>query len=217
MTTIATVPIVADVMGALLPEVYRPNCCIAATRIACHVFEQLGVRADPMVVMTCAFSPGWARYVIQHDGATPPRDEWRDDVWSVGLGVPDDEPPPPGTYPADASVFNGHMIALLTFDSGQRVIVDPSLGQGHRPDHDLPLPQVGIVPLRPSESFEPRDQIVRYDPESGVALMYQRMADPPEYEHATDWAGMRVGMVAAHTLHLVRRRIETCHAPSGAA
>ncbi len=217
-TLFAVVTELAEAIAPLLQQHYQPNCCIAATRIATLALAPFGVQAEPVVVKAAFLSPGWRRFTDLH-GRYPRPDETLGDIWSVGLGVEPDADDPDAQLPPDATAFVGHMVALLPVPNtgGLRIIFDPSMGQAHRPDKGIPVPQVGIISVPPTVRWsEIGDQRTGEDPTSGVLLCYERIASPVDYTQARDWIGPHILRHALSLVATLEGRLR-CRDTSGAA
>jgi hypothetical protein len=115
---------------------YRPDCCIAATRILLSVADYFRLTALPLCVQATVFNPVMSQR-LEHEAM--PSQEEAERSWfpagchSVGLGVPGDSEP---------GRWQGHLVAVV-----ERHLLDITLDQASRPQHGIVLPAVCVCPL----------------------------------------------------------------------
>lgn len=112
---------------------FRPDCCIAATRIAVTVFERLGFSAHPQPTRLRVWNRAlWERIA----SGEPLGGTFRPGEWSVGIGYGKDP-----LRPLDEKAFDGHLVAVVD----DKFIVDLSFGQTSRPQKGLLTPPVMTI------------------------------------------------------------------------
>ena len=113
----------------LLAEHFRPDCCIAATRVACGVLNKLGFDARPQPAQLTVYTKKlWKRVENQTFGAP-----FLPGEWSVGVGFGED--------PRSTKGYAGHLVALCDF-----LLIDLSIGQASRPAKGIVLPPALFIP-----------------------------------------------------------------------
>lgn len=160
----------------LLAQTFKPDCCIAATRVAVHVLARLGFLAKPQPVQLMVYTRNLWRRVESNTFEHP----FLHGEWSVGVGFGEDK-----RYKEDPNWkgYNGHLVALCALplrpweprEEGPRklFLVDLSLGQASRPKKGIVLPQ-GIFIAGNKINI------------NKCVLMY-RPIDNPKFTEAPDW------------------------------
>lgn len=167
---------------------FRPDSCIACTRIALDVLAHFGVPAEPLPCRVVVFNPAM-KARCEREGRIPDVTEldlWieQDGAWSVGLGFANGQPG-----------YDGHLVAL----AHGRWLLDLSLDQASRPARGIELrPLVAEV----TPAFLSGQERLFVDP-NGCALWYERI-DNAKHLVAPDWTDQarRVELVAALILAL---------------
>ncbi len=121
----------------LLAQDFRPDCCIAATKVAVHVLTRLGFISKPQPTQLMVYTRKLWRRVESGTFHRP----MLDGEWSIGVGF-DPETGERG--------YIGHLVAICAKplrpweprDEGPRrlFLVDLSLGQASRPKKGIVLP-----------------------------------------------------------------------------
>ena len=163
----------------ILNQQYRPDCCIAATKIMMEVSDYFGIEARPQVVTTNVYNPIYARLFRENGG--PPNSnkqakEWFDKgAWSVCIGA---GKPKPGHW-------SGHLVGIFTTEAGKHLI-DLTINQANRPKKEIgPLESVHfLIPEEGKRLACPVGNcMVVYD------LINEEEAFP--FRSAPDWGGER--------------------------
>ncbi len=186
-----------DAALEVLPRLYRPDCCIAATRIACLVLgDRLHMRVRPLTVEAQVVNAALAaRDRLPLTDAEYRRWQAEDGSYWLTLGARDATPRP--------SHWPGHLVAVI-YD---RVLVDLTLAQGSRPARGIRLPaltvQVSADVLTGAEG-----RVVELD---GAVVAYHTRPADRSFAVARDWqeAGRHDAAV-----RLIRGRM-TYRAPGG--
>ncbi len=112
----------------LIAESFRPDCCIAATRVAVHVLTRLGFLAKPQPSQLMVYTRKlWHR--VENNTFDYP---FLHGEWSVGVGF-DPETGKQG--------YIGHLVAMCKAPRSKPMfLVDLSLGQASRPKKGIVLP-----------------------------------------------------------------------------
>jgi len=159
---------------------FRTDSCIATTRAVIRILKHFGITAYPLPVRVLIYNPGFVDALLRGDN--PPLDEgplfhaWcdRNKAWSVGVGVP---------VPGKVDGYEGHLIAALP---EQKIFIDASIDQAHRPQHGIFFegPIVGPLP----ENFKPENSFVglEFDSSNGCHMVYQPLENP-RWRVSPDW------------------------------
>lgn len=151
----------------LLAQNFRPDCCIAATRVAVHVLTRFGFVAKPQPAQCIVYTKKLWRRVGGDTFSYP----FQSGEWSVGLGFGWDKrfAEEPGS-----KGYDGHLVAFCSAPNSPVFIVDLSLGQAARPHKGIVLPPA---------LFTPKQKVTL----NGCVLMY-RAIDNPKFTESPDWA-----------------------------
>jgi hypothetical protein len=188
---------VMSVAPRLIAQRYRPDCCIAATRILQTVFRSLKSACRPLSVVTAVYNGPYMDWQALHGKYDPTTAEEVAQVqqsggWSVVLGL--DEPPrAPDRWP-------GHLVLL----AWECVIFDVALWQASRPHKGINLvPLVIQVPAGFVLGQETRACTV-----NGCDIHYEARPEDRSYEGARDWWDARRHFpVCAEILYEARRKL----------
>jgi hypothetical protein len=153
----------------LLPQYYRPDCCIAATAIAIDVLRDFHVRAIPFPVKVMVFNKAFAD-IIQKQGLLFVDDAQKIDpaAYSVGIGYTE------GTTKG----YNGHLVALAG-----NVLIDLTLPQTNRPQHDIRVTPF-VAPV--ADEFLHGDKPFIVENQIGNLLVYTKSSNT-DYLTSNDW------------------------------
>lgn len=160
----------------MILEEYRPDSCIASTRIGIAVLKELEVPASPLPVEVVAFNPTFSRIMAQ--GSAPEVAVADARAWSVGVS-PSAPPPRPGGWV-------GHLVILT---AGH--FVDLSLDQLSRPDKNLDL---GASPFPRPRGWPESGDWANFGDDAGVTMMYRPLSDQG-FRRAPDWKRRRPDLV----------------------
>jgi hypothetical protein len=155
---------------------FKQDSCIGSTRVAIRVLDYFDFHATPFPCIATVFNSKMVDCVER--GELPegqvPR-EWFEKTgsWSVGLGIAKDGNEDPV----------GHLVAVMP---NQRILVDASLDQASRPEHDIVLPSVFIA--RCSKRFVEcaQPQVYQADPGHG-SLIYTPKPYLRRYLESDNW------------------------------
>lgn len=131
---------------------FRPNCCIAATRIVLDVCTGLDIPAEPAVCEVLLFSPGWLKLrdkLKREPTVEEMNSELGHNAWSVGLGV-EDRPANarienPRQY-FDPTLWSGHLVTIARVGP-QPFLLDGTLKQAERPQYGILTPPFVFLPI----------------------------------------------------------------------
>lgn len=169
----------------------RVDVCIAGTAILLLVFRHFGfVAVEQPVTLMAMNERMWQAHQsdeIPEDLEERYRFFDRTGAWGVGLGYGTDGRPG----------FDGHLVVFL---KRAKLIIDVSILQTYRPEHDIIPPP--IVIHRVDESFVRGGVLVLQMP--GAVLAYQKLENDA-YRTASDWTVTELHRKAARALI---RRIE---------
>jgi hypothetical protein len=163
---------------------YRPDSCIATTRVIVDVARHYGITVVPQPVSVCAFNAKGAE-LLQ---ASVPLEQWPDDAHSVGVT---------GVGPSNPGTWNGHLIGLTDTH-----MLDGALDQMSRPAKGLCL--APLTARLPPEGWA-EDTGVKLE-EAGILLLYGRL-DNQEYRTSRNWSRRdpNVRHVTSRAIEEVRR------------
>lgn len=126
----------------LLRQSFKPDCCIAATRVAVHVLTRLGFTAKPQPTRLQIYTKKLWRRVEAGTFEQP----FQPGEWSVGLGYGEDKRI---TEEPGWKGYAGHLVAMC-FDHQKKpdvaFLVDLSLGQAARPHKGIDIPPALFTP-----------------------------------------------------------------------
>jgi hypothetical protein len=164
-----------DAAGRHLPRHYRPDCCIAATAIACDVLGGLHMRIAPLVVQVDILNPPLAAL----GRCAEDQDEYErlvreSGAWWITLGWRE---------ATGGTGWPGHLVALACGGC----VLDPTLPQASRPGKGIMLPPLAFAV---SADFiagrEPRVLEV-----NGCLLRYEAFPDDRSFTRSKDWQDPR--------------------------
>lgn len=186
---------VMDAACSILPKRYRPDSCIAATRILVDVLTELHVPVRPLAVTVHIFNQAFVERSDQEGRLPSGPDElncWLTEcgAWSIGLGELDpDSVPEPGRW-------NGHLAAV----AWGHILVDLTVAQANRPAKNINLPAL-VVHLNEEElTGQKRKAIAINDCE----VYYRARPENRSFLRAIDWQHPRRHDVATKILRKVR-------------
>lgn len=180
---------------------FRPDSCIASTRIVCRVLKEFGFEVEPFPVLVIIQNAAFQK--AASNGDIPPPDNklfyaWceRTGAWSVGVGFPD-----PDKSRADG--YGGHLVALLP---KHNMIVDSSIDQANRPQYSIHLPTVLVAEFAPEFLSEEGYRLCLRNDE-GCFMYYEKLVNPV-WRTAPDWVDTKrtkraVKAIIAHIERMV--------------
>lgn len=189
---------------------FKPNCCIAATRIMVDVLSAMDIPVMPIVCEVLLLSPGWVR-LREQLGREPTLDEQvhasGHDVWSVGLGAEDvAEDDPRREKPFDPTAWSGHLVAVAQVGP-LPFLLDATIRQAERVQYGIRTPRFVRLPIsnlpssvtRSCEGTPTLDQpggtlvaLSAPEPARGTQVfVYRRRAQWNPYRDAPDWSSLR--------------------------
>lgn len=173
---IAALSMAMDHAVPVIRRLYKPNCCIAATRVMLEVFHWLQVPARPLMVRCIVLNPALVAMggldtlagIKTSEGARPLVDGG---AWLIELGDPDHEALP-GQWP-------GHLVCCAF----GKVLCDLSLPQASRPHKGI-----NLIPM--ASEVAPiffTDEVGWKTTCNGSEVWYNRVPDDGGYKKARDW------------------------------
>lgn len=155
----------------ILPKLYKPDSCIATTRIAIDVLERFHFKVRPLTVEVSIYNPAYTAKERHPD--TPAEDEaWKSEgCWAVVLG--------------DESLGGtGHLAALVNEDS----LIDLTLPQANRPHKQIVLPPVVVTnfPAGFPAGLENDISVI-----NGCTVVYRARPAWHYYLRSKDWTHQR--------------------------
>lgn len=180
--------LLAEVRPAVL-GIYKPNSCIATTRVAVNILEYLGVKARPWpCALLVANKPG-ARLLV--DGYDLLPDELEQLRANGAFAV---EVAGTGAWDHVHGGWDGHMVALGEFDDGAWLL-DLSLDQARRSAH-----HIDVTPTAARVRSIPPDQPVVARVES--CLVRWTGIESDDWRQHREWR--RDDLTKPITGHLIR-------------
>ena len=152
---------------------YRPDCCIAATAILNEVLDYFRLTARPLSVIATVFNPVMSERLAQEGMPTleeAERDWFPKGCYSLAVGSGD---PEPGKWP-------GHLVTVL----GGQVLIDLTLDQADRPQHDILLPMPILAPCDP-DFLAGQARVAGIV--AGCRVVYEARPGDRSFERSNDW------------------------------
>lgn len=166
---------------------FRIDSCIASTSAVIKVLAHYQILARPYPVKAFVWNPAYVREVTAKN--FPPEDTaefraWCDmnGAWSVGLGfAPSDPKAPVG--------WEGHLVAAIPTAN---ILIDASIDQASRPQHDIHLERGDpvIAPVS-REWIEREHKGAEFHSDFGLVLHYEHDTKNLRYERSKDWLDYR--------------------------
>lgn len=146
---------------------FRPDCCIAGTRIALNVLDYFGIAAQPLPVEYLVMNEAFAKLAFRLK--RPPTKEEQDAVggWAVGVD----------TRPSETG-FGGHVVTVV-----KRLLVDLTVNQANRPHKHINLPS-GVAVELPKAFWQGGSAVTQA---GDSVLSYRLLASPADFTTAPDW------------------------------
>lgn len=172
----------ADAWEQMRPQVFTPDCCIAAVALGLRVFRHFGFYAQQLPVKATAmnqvwFNQVWQPYIVGEIERLPTESEMDEaGMYSVGLGQPGGVCAATG----DSTGWDGHLVMIIE----RKILVDPSASQMSRPDWAMEIPQTVIV----DDLGERFNEVGCLVEQEGAAIIHYRPdRKNTEYLTANDW------------------------------
>jgi len=162
--------VMALVSWRVLSQCYKPDCCIAATRVGIEALKPFGIAGRPMPTRTMVANEAYWLYV---EGKVPEPDSTArvliiDDTCDDGTGYP------------------GHLV-IVGKVKGVPFLLDLSVVQLDRPHKEIHVPPEGLLMLLPPTfEFKGEWAIPVVNPRGG-AILYGAHPNPPDYTKMADW------------------------------
>lgn len=165
---------------ALLPKRFKPDCCIAATRLAVEVLgSRLKMDVVPLTCEAWVFNAPARAWVESRDWPRNPDEvaEWHGKgCWTVTVGE----------RSATGPGWSGHLVAIVA----GRVLIDLSLGQASRP-HKLILAHPLVATADADFAVPPPDggpeRELHYNLPAGGKVAYVARHGDHSYRPCKDW------------------------------
>lgn len=152
---------------------YRPDCCIAATAVLIEVLDYFRLTVRPLSVIATVYNPAMSERILREGMPTveeAERDWFPNGCYALAVGAGDPEP----------GKWAGHLVANLA----DQVLIDLTLDQANRSQHDIVLPMPIIAPFPPEFLTEDgqMDGTV-----NGCRVVYEARPDDRSFERSNDW------------------------------
>jgi hypothetical protein len=149
---------VAQAARAAVLESFRPDSCIATTRVTIDVLAYFGYTGQPLAVKTAVFNQHAWR--LLHAGV--PVSEWPPEAHSIGIG---------GAGQHRPGRWDGHLVAVTTTH-----MIDGSLDQMSRPARGIILPGPGVFEI-PAGRRGASPGTLTFRRGDGTVIMYEPIPD----------------------------------------
>lgn len=154
---------------------FRPDSCIASTRIGQMALAEFGVQAGALSVEVTLINRPYAE-VWSRLGRDPKADELPDDAYALALGheregVDDDD------------TYNGHVVL-----TAGRYMVDLSIDQASRPQYGIQVRP--LLAQMPSGWWRGRDPQISYS--ANAILVYVARADKRGFVEGDNWTSLNL-------------------------
>jgi hypothetical protein len=168
----------------LLAQHFRPDCCIAATRVAMEVLLRLGFPTKAQPTEFAVYTRNLWQRRHQFDG------NFRDDEWSVAVGrdLPDIK------FHSNPNGYNGHLVCIAGHP-GMEHLVDLTVGQASRPARGLTLPPAWHWPFEGWPLHRGNERII---------ALYKPKVNPA-FVRAPDWTDWK------RTDHIIETILKEIH------
>lgn len=181
--------LVDNIRKVMLDGYYRPDSCVAATRMSVDVLTAMGITARGLRVRLLCYNPFMARKMDEGMYGAEVIERWPDQAWSVGVGLPvSRDQPGTGLYViAWADTVPG---------SSRGLLVDMALDQASRPEHGMPLTSlVTEVPRGMSDAFLSGDEGIVITNDDGAIIAYSLITDDDgAWMRSPNWSGRDTAM-----------------------
>lgn len=186
---------------------FRPDSCIASTRVACDVLAYFGIEARPLVVRAAYYNRQAAEHAARI-GRLPESPEetvaWseEDGSWGIGIGYG-------GEAEQDPEKWAGHLVAI----AGDRLLIDLSLDQADRPQHDIKFVPLSFRLSAEEQTMflQPEGHIVRFY--RGGILFYTAFPADRSFEDSPNWrsgptgANWQTSAASARTIERIEQAL----------
>lgn len=167
--------LMAKVMGPILLERFRPNCCVNGTRIAIEVLARFNISAKPMATRTATFNaPAWVHTLNQLRGTSEPIPEGDAYMGDAGSGD------------ATGPGWDGHLVCV----AGD-YLIDAAMGQFHRPERGICIPSQSMAHKQPRERLAGflagSETIIVEERQHGAAVVYEPHLDDDGFRAFSGW------------------------------
>jgi len=161
----------AKVSWRVLGQCFKPDCCIAATKIGIEALKPFGIAGRPMPTRTAAMN---AAYYAWASGAVAQPDPEKARILII------DESCDGGTG------FPGHLV-IVGKTKSIPFLLDLSVFQLHRPHKGISIPPEGfVVMLPPNFEFKGEWHVPIHGPD-GAVIIYSAHPKAPDYTSMPDW------------------------------
>lgn len=173
-----------DAAREILPERFRPDCCLNGTRVCIEVMRKFNLFAEPVVVDLMVSNDAAVRMFNEVGGWPRGDDEvkkWMDQgVWVLQVA---------GERTDDPNGWPHHMIARV-YD----MLVDSALGQASRPHKGIELPWVAAFPRG---NFLDTEDTITYDAPGGALIGLRARPDVRGYDKISGFQPHRENLMVA--------------------
>lgn len=188
MTTIAALDLTRGVIRNMVRAHYADDSCIASTGLVVDILRDMGIEVEAVSCHVIAMNERYMQWAAGRDRLVPLSAEEESEAAAAGgrlivmAGAPQPGRSPrtlasvmwheDAATPGEGERFPGHVVALATVD-GRRFLIDLSIDQLERPNHDM-LPTPIVLPVQADFEKEGDAIILR---NNGMTMIYERTHD----------------------------------------
>jgi hypothetical protein len=200
----------SEIAYPIITERYSANCCIAATQVSREVFSYFGFETGHLCTSVVIVNE---KMMVRSRGRDDLPDEaessqWADEgcysviIGKVGQG-----------HERENDKIQTHLVATVSNGHNEPLVIDASIKQAQRPQHDILLPNALVFPAR--ELIEEGQQLMRIEARHPTcqgnpttSVYYLRREDQDDYKTSPDWLTRRWEKVAAKLIRELRKDID---------
>jgi hypothetical protein len=167
-----------DAAPPLIGEYYTPRCCLNATWILQQALAEFDVAVRPLIVDTMFFNRAFTEMVTRV-GRMPSGkaeiDEWFTVNGAHSVGTVR------GKLVNDDGFVGGHVVGVV-----KHYLIDASARQFRRVEHQMPMPDVLVLPCTPGFLLGTEREAARL--EQGCVMTYHAFPEDTTYEGAVGFS-----------------------------
>lgn len=177
------IDVLAPIVRQRMLKHFRPDCCIATTKILREILEYYGFKSQPMAVSVHIYN---ARLIELMDAGPLPENEEekmalfeRTGAWGIGIG--------------QSGSQDGCHVVLQS----QGFLLDASLDQAERPERGIELPELLAVPVPPRFlGRRVKGQMIRGM--VGKCMVVYKRIDNEKWRESRNWRDEHAGCDKAY-------------------
>lgn len=174
---------IVQLFADVAPEIYEhhfpliKNRCCNATRVLVDVMQAFKVEVKPLSVDTIYSNKAYLDQ-IKMLGRVPimGQDELMHGAWAVGIDTR------ASATDSSRNAWAGHLVGIVE----NRLLVDPNAGQFSRPQKNLLVPEIVVLPCERKFYSKGKGRVVFTAPDETTA-MYMPRKDDTSYRDVSGW------------------------------